>query len=444
MKHLKIKTVSIISLVITLTLTFLCAALIIYGNKKYEIVSSTTSDYISAEKSIKKFEVGANKLKRQARLAVSVCQQSYIDEYFLEANVIRSRQKAIEELEGLVSDSSATTYLEKALEQSNKIMDTDKYALRLIEDVIANEETNWPAELLEVSLSAEDTNLSDDEKINKARKLINSVEYEMNYTFASNDVSTSLNKVSSELLNKQNNASAVFKDIYRKIEICIGLLALLIIVNCILVYTNIIKPLLIYDQSIQRDELIPSLGAKELQSLANTYNKIYRENEEREKLIKHNAEHDSLTGILNRGSFDSILDIFIKEDNKFALILIDVDNFKTVNDTYGHATGDVILKKVASLLSTTFRTIDHVCRIGGDEFAVIMVEMTSDLNYTIEEKIDEINKQLAISKDGEPLVSLSVGVALTDRENPSEDIFKDADKALYKTKENGRNGISFY
>lgn len=444
MKHLKIKTVSIISLVITLTLTFLCAALIIYGKQKYEIVSSTTSDYISAEKSIKKFEVGANKLKRQARLAVSVCQQSYIDEYFLEANVIRSRQKAIEELEGLVSDSSATTYLEKALEQSNKIMDTDKYALRLIEDVIANEETNWPAELLEVSLSAEDTNLSDDEKIDKARKLINSVEYERNYTFASNDVSTSLNKVSSELLNKQNNASAVFKDIYRKIEICIGLLALLIIVNCILVYTNIIKPLLIYDQSIQRDELIPSLGAKELQSLANTYNKIYRENEEREKLIKHNAEHDSLTGILNRGSFDSILDIFIKEDNKFALILIDVDNFKTVNDTYGHATGDVVLKKVASLLSTTFRTIDHVCRIGGDEFAVIMVEMTSDLNYTIEEKIDEINKQLAISKDGEPLVSLSVGVALTDRENPSEDIFKDADKALYKTKENGRNGISFY
>ena len=70
--------------------------------------------------------------------------------------------------------------------------------------------------------------------------------------------------------------------------------------------------------------------------------------------------------------------------------------------------------------------------------------MNSNLNYTIKDKIDEINKQLAISKDGEPLASLSVGVALTDRENPTTDIFKDADKALYVTKENGRNGINFY
>lgn len=443
-KHLKIKTISRISVILTIAIALLCVVLCIFGKQKYTIVSSSTYNYINAEKSIKKFEVGTKKLNRQVRLAVSTVEQSYIDEYFLEADVIKSREKAIEDLEKLVSDSSGLQYLEKALELSNKLIDTDKYALRLIEDVIADENTSIPSGLIDIELKTEDKELSDADKIDKARQLVNSVGYETNHTFVSNEVSTSLNKVSSELLNKQNNASDVFKDVYKKLEIAIVLLVLIIIIDCALLYTNVIKPLLIYNDSIKKDELIPVLGAKELQALATTYNDVYIENEERERLMKHNAEHDPLTGLLNRGSFDSMLDIFVKDNNHFALILIDVDNFKTVNDTYGHATGDVILKKVATLLYTTFRTIDHVCRIGGDEFAIIMVEMNSNLNYTIKDKIDEINKQLAISKGGEPLVSLSVGVALTDRENPTTDIFKDADKALYITKENGRNGINFY
>ncbi len=443
-KHLKIKTISRISIILTSTIALLCVLLCVFGKQKYTIVSNSTANYMTAEKSIKKFEVGTKKLNRQVRLAVSTVEQTYIDEYFLEADVIKSREKAIEDLKNLVSDSGGLKYLEKALELSNKLMDTDKYALRLIEDVITDENTSIPSGLLDIELKQEDKDLSDYDKINKARQLVNSASYETNYTFVSNEVSTSLNKVSTELLNEQNNASDVFKDVYKKLEIAIVLLVLIILVDCGLVYLNIIKPLLVYNESIKRDELIPVLGAKELQILATTYNDVYIENTERERLMKHNAEHDPLTGLLNRGSFDSILDIFKKDNNQFALILIDVDNFKTVNDTYGHATGDIILKKVATLLSTTFRTIDHICRIGGDEFAVIMVEMNSELNHTIKDKIDEINKQLAISNNGEPIVSLSVGVALTDRKNPTDDIFKDSDKALYVTKENGRNGINFY
>ena len=88
-----------------------------------------------------------------------------------------------------------------------------------------------------------------------------------------------------------------------------------------------------------------------------------------------------------------------------------------------------------------------MCRIGGDEFAIIMVEMTSDLQYTISDKIKAVNEELAMAEDGVPAVSLSlmgVGVAFADRENPGESIFKDADKALYRVKENGRNGCDFY
>ena len=161
-------------------------------------------------------------------------------------------------------------------------------------------------------------------------------------------------------------------------------------------------------------------------------------------LLRQEAERDPLTGLLNRGSFARILDLYEKNQSDFALILMDVDTFKSVNDTYGHAAGDAILKKVASLLLTAFRTIDYVCRIGGDEFAVIMVDMTSDLSYKIVDKISEVSRQLVLTEENIPSVSLSVGAAFADREDPGESIFKDADSALYYTKEHGKKGCSFY
>ena len=163
-----------------------------------------------------------------------------------------------------------------------------------------------------------------------------------------------------------------------------------------------------------------------------------------EKLIKERAERDPMTGVLNRGSFDQILRSMEKDKQNSALILVDVDHFKNVNDTYGHEVGDSILKRVSKLLAEDFRSIDHVCRIGGDEFAVVMMDVTSDLGYTIENKIGRINNRLALQEENVPAVSLSVGVAFTDRENPGESLFKDADRALYYVKEHGRNGCHIY
>ncbi len=163
-----------------------------------------------------------------------------------------------------------------------------------------------------------------------------------------------------------------------------------------------------------------------------------------EKLVKEQANHDSMTGILNRGAFDQILKTMESDNKNFALILMDVDNFKNVNDTYGHAVGDAILTRVAKQLAETFRSIDYVCRIGGDEFAVIMMDVTKKHGYMIEGKISEINKQLAANEENMPTVSLSVGVAFMDKDNPSDSLFKDADRALYYVKKHGRNGCHIY
>lgn len=161
--------------------------------------------------------------------------------------------------------------------------------------------------------------------------------------------------------------------------------------------------------------------------IRSSYNQVYAENQEAHQLIRHKAEHDALTDLLNRGSFDKLLKIHETSDVHFALIVADVDNFKEVNDTCGHAAGDEILKRVANLRSTAFRSIDYVFRLGGDEFAIIMVEMTSDLSYTIREKIDSVNETLARDPGGLPKVSLSVGAAFSDRKDPSDYLHSEAE-----------------
>ena len=110
----------------------------------------------------------------------------------------------------------------------------------------------------------------------------------------------------------------------------------------------------------------------------------------------------------------------------------------------GHATGDYYIIVCSEIIQDIFGMYGKVYRIGGDEFAILMVEMTTDLQYTIKDKIDSVNQQLSSPEKGIPKVSLSAGVAFSDRENPGENIFEDADKALYKVKGNGRNGCGFY
>jgi diguanylate cyclase (GGDEF)-like protein len=95
------------------------------------------------------------------------------------------------------------------------------------------------------------------------------------------------------------------------------------------------------------------------------------------------------------------------------------------------------------VLQTAFGR-DFVCRIGGDEFAVIMVHTSSALRELVGNKIAALNKKLLAPGDGLPAFSLSVGVAFGDRPNPGEDMFKDADAALYQVKNNGRGGCAFY
>ena len=140
---------------------------------------------------------------------------------------------------------------------------------------------------------------------------------------------------------------------------------------------------------------------------------------------------------------EAIDEAFLQNQN-VAVLMFDIDYFKSFNDTYGHAVGDRVLQRVADILRHSFRSVDVLCRIGGDEFAVIMTRVNSSMSQLVMNKIKKAAELLANPKDDLPPVTLSVGIAFADRENPQGDIFKDADTALYRVKEAGRNGCQIY
>lgn len=441
---IKIHSISNWSIVATIILSFLCIAISLFGFTQYNILRSAMQNYIACEEAAQELQDGSDILTKQVRLAAATGEQKYIDAYFEEANVTRTREKALEDLSKLDGSEEAIASLNEALSASVDLMQLEYYSMRLVEESIGADSSTWPEEVRSVTLTEEDEALSDSEKLCKARMLVIGLEYEDAKDVISANVNAAISTLSETINERQNRAADIFTDIFKKIIICVLVFALMMLIICLIMRHWIVRPLLIYNESILRGTLFPIRGANELQNLAKTYNALYEENAERTKLMKRQAEHDPMTKLLNRGSFDRILSLYEKDNSHFALILIDVDTFKSVNDTYGHAVGDATLKKVADLLRITFRTVDYVCRIGGDEFAVIMVNMTSDLSYTITDKIADVNRQLAVTENDIPAVSLSVGVAFTDRENPGETLFTDADSALYYTKEHGRNGCHFY
>mgnify|MGYP000900399791 CR=1 FL=1 len=166
---------------------------------------------------------------------------------------------------------------------------------------------------------------------------------------------------------------------------------------------------------------------------------------EAEQIVLHRANFDQLTQLPNRGLFDdrlvNVLAMAQRHRRSFALMYVDLDHFKEVNDTYGHAAGDSLLAEVAHRMEKCVREADTVARLGGDEFAIIL----SDLNNPeeVEEVARRINRALAEPfplDEGSATIAGSIGIAIFPEHGQDELLLKKhADKALYAAKAAGRN-----
>lgn len=164
-------------------------------------------------------------------------------------------------------------------------------------------------------------------------------------------------------------------------------------------------------------------------------------------VVHEQASTDGLTGLFNRTAFDEQLARLVDLHNLFgrdvALLMVDVDHFKWVNDTYGHTTGDEVLKDVAGTLATSFlRTEDFVARYGGEEFAVLLQEGRLEVLEGLAERYLQRLRDLEFESGEDTLrVTASVGIALARPGESATDWIQRADAALYEAKEAGRDRV---
>lgn len=167
------------------------------------------------------------------------------------------------------------------------------------------------------------------------------------------------------------------------------------------------------------------------------------------KIIEKISLTDGLTGIFNRRHFNELFPKAINSSKRtnelFCFLIIDIDNFKDYNDTYGHQKGDEVLKKVASAINKSTKRVDDYCfRLGGEEFAIIFKSDSKDkavmYSETIKEKIERL-KIIHEKNSASDYITISIGLVCIYANEISnhDDVFKQADDLLYKAKENGRN-----
>lgn len=173
------------------------------------------------------------------------------------------------------------------------------------------------------------------------------------------------------------------------------------------------------------------------------------------EILKH-ATLDALTGFYNRRQLEERIKQEVassrRQKTPLCAIMTDIDFFKHVNDTYGHAVGDLVLKTVSKVMRSQLREYDIAGRYGGEEFAILLPFTKTDeakmvaerLRKSIEEKIIDISEVNPEAKDKNINVTISLGIHELTEKDCEEDLLKNADKALYKAKESGRNKVVVY
>lgn len=191
------------------------------------------------------------------------------------------------------------------------------------------------------------------------------------------------------------------------------------------------------------DEALPSVRRhwnREADLLNRAVMRSVREMKRQNRDLNDFALKDSLTGLLNRRALDEVLEKMEGDNRPFSLLLMDIDRFKSVNDLYGHAAGDEVLRSVARILEETVGSQDLCGRYGGEEFLVLLPGRNLPETYEMAERI-----RLAVASHENALhipVTLSIGASVCPMQSMRvDDLFELADRALYRAKEGGRNRV---
>lgn len=433
----------IICPIVAAVLSVLIFCINIKIRRTYYIITDKMNEYSLCHQSVFDFREASEYLTNQVRFFVVNQEKVYIDSYQYENLELKRREKAVAVMDTYHGDDEVSAYFERAITESKALADIEYYAMKLICDANKFSAEDLPEVVNSVELTAEDKNLSGLEKIQKATDLVYDYDYLslksriMKYTAEGHTI------LENDFKNAEKLTEIRLNHLFSAQKFLVILLGCTFLFICGFVIIYILLPIYHDVFCIINGEKMLLKGADEMHTIAKAYNALCDKNAVTASVLKHKAEHDPLTGLINREAFAQIKKAYTQSIEPISYMMIDIDLFKQINDEFGHSIGDDVLRKISSLLIEQFRTTDYVARVGGDEFAIIMTEVGNNPEKIIRNKINALNKTLQNSSDGLPAVSLSVGVAFSDA-GYNEELYKKADEALYKVKKNGRCNCSFF
>ena len=404
----------------------------------YSKMRTDTESYIRWEKDADDLQRGSDYLTEQVRCFVETGKRVYLDNYFEEATITNRRENALQSIHDYLGDGPAYTSLKTAMDESIALMDREYYAMRLTVAAFGYDFRDFPEAIQRVELSEEDALLPAEKQARLARDKVFDDVYRTRKDTISENVQACLQMLTAEIDQRQERQADALDDMLFKQRILIINAIVIILSTMGATLLLVVSPLVRAVVFIRSDEPIPIKGSNEFQFLAKTYNLMYETHREQTEKLAYDATHDKLTGLYNRSGYD-----FVMKNTDWGtscLLLFDVDKFKHINDSRGHEAGDRLLTRVANAIKESFRSQDYVCRIGGDEFAVIMVHTSPEHAELVRRKAASINETLAVSVDDLPPTLVSCGVAFGDETSNSTGIFQKADAALYDVKNTGGCG----
>lgn len=259
------------------------------------------------------------------------------------------------------------------------------------------------------------------------------------------------NRTASKLELFYNNVDSLYKKLY--FLIFLGLI--IFILTFWLIYKKILNPIdgltknIILFKENKKDSFDFKYYNDEIGFLINNFFEMKQTIDKNIEKLQYNASYDFLTKIFNRKTYfeisEEIFELSKRQNEPFSILLIDIDHFKRINDTYGHLIGDEVLKFVSSNISKLLRKSDILGRYGGEEFIVTLPNTKLDNAKTIAEKINKyIYDNHYVNETYNFQLSVSVGIAQIKKETNLTDLIHKADEALYKAKNYGRNRVVVY
>ncbi len=445
LKKIRIRTLSYSILVIA------CVILVVLGINVFRISGShqklvTSMDrYIQAQTAMQDVRDETAKLSEIAREYIVTMDASCVEAYFETVEEKEAKMNVLCSLKNTLfaNNTDIGQAIEMAIADSSTLMDYQLHSMLLITLLKGYDLSEMPQKLQDYEIPPEEEAYSEMELQYAAYFLLFDENYAAQDEQLKADLQLAWEKITELTQQEEEESEDIMGSIVIQQRICIVVLFLVMVFLFVMILLFVVRPLEQYIKSIENQQTLKASGARELRYLAETYNHVSEINSISKVELAHEADHDALTGLMNRRAFDKLKDYLKEMFEPTALILLDVDDFKSVNDNYGHECGDEALKKVAELLMENFRAEDYPVRIGGDEFAVIMTKITPGEKDIIRRKIDSINEKLGIPGEGVPKLSLSAGIAFS-QIGYNDELHSKADSALYETKKNGKCGYTFY